>query len=63
MKLSKAQKDLLTEAAGEQPARAVDSYPPVKKLLALGLIKPFEGKNSYNNRWVITEAGRKVLGA
>jgi hypothetical protein len=62
MKLSKAQLAVLNEAVDKGFAQAVDSYPPIKKLLALGFIKPYEGTNSYNNKWVITEAGRKALG-
>lgn len=63
--LSKAQLAVLQEAAdphnGRAGASAVAWYPPVKKLLALGYIKPYEGTNSFNNQWVITEAGKAAL--
>ncbi len=62
MKLSKAQLAVLQEAKAKGYAQAVDWHPPVKKLLALGLIKPYEGINSYNNKWVLTEAGENALG-
>jgi hypothetical protein len=62
MKLTKAQQAVLQEAKDKGFASAVDWYQPVQKLLALGLIKPFEGMNSYNNKWVLTEAGENALG-
>lgn len=62
MKLTKAQLAVLQEAVDKGYAQAVDWHPPVKKLLALGLIKPYEGTNSYNNKWVLTDAGRAAIG-
>ncbi len=62
MKLSKKQRELLTQAVNEGQVQAVDWYPPIRKLLALGLIKASDGPNSYNNRWVPTEAGCNVVG-
>jgi len=59
VKLSKPQRKLLEKAVAEGSTFAVDSYPPVKKLLALGYIEPAKGRSQL--RWAPTEAGRKAL--
>lgn len=56
-KLSKPQRELLEKAVAEGNTYAVDSYPPVKKLLALGYI---EQVGSFC-RWSATAEGRKAL--
>lgn len=61
MKLSKAQRELLEKAVTYGTVTAVDWHPPIKKLLALGLIEPAKEYNSWHNKWVATEAGRKAL--
>lgn len=40
---------------------AVDYYKPVQVLLTRGLIEPVE--TTFNNRWKLTELGKKVLEA
>ena len=57
-KLSKPQRKLLEKAITEGKTYAVNSYPPIKKLLALGYIEKAQGTNS---QWAPTAKGRKVL--
>lgn len=58
MKLTAAQAALLEEIGKAAPRSkyAVQSYAPVKKLLALGLIE--STTPVYSDRWVLTAAGR-----
>ncbi len=58
--LSKAQRQLLAEVADAKygPKYAVEWYPPVQKLLALGYIKSDGGSDC---KWVVTEAGKAAL--
>jgi hypothetical protein len=56
IKLSEPQRKLLEKAVAEGSTFAVDSYPPVKKLLALGFIQPVR-----SCRWAPTQAGRDAL--
>ena len=59
-KLSEPQRKLLEKAVAEGSTFAVDSYPPVKKLLALGFIEPMKEQSC---RWTPTQAGRDALKA
>jgi hypothetical protein len=58
VKLSEPQRKLLAKAVADGSTFAVDSYPPVKKLLALGYI---ERASETSLRWRATEAGWKAL--
>lgn len=60
MKLTKAQKEMLTEAVDKGKVYAVDTYPPVLKLLAFGFIKRAEGTT--RSLWVPTDEGRAAIG-
>jgi len=59
VKLSPAQKDLLKLCGVMETVSCVDSYPPRKRLISLGLVTEHEGRL---NSWIkITDAGRTAL--
>ena len=60
MKLSKPQLDLLTHAVAAGKATCGADYPPVKKLVELGLVTSHEGR--LGGHWIEpTDAGRSAL--
>jgi len=58
LKLSKPQLEILKKANEPGGTRAADYYPPVVKLLAIGLIR---ARKTGESVWVLTEAGSKTL--
>ncbi len=57
-KLTPAQKAFLQDCASSPHGEdAIDSYPPVIKMLARGFIEP----GRFSSNWRITDAGRAAL--
>lgn len=60
MKLSKPQLELLTHAVSAGRATCGQSYPPVRKLVKMGLATSHEGR--LGGHWIVpTDAGREAL--
>ena len=60
LKLSKQQRAMLIQSALGNGVSAVDSYAPIQRLLALGLVAR-TGRRMSNPLFRITDAGRKEL--
>lgn len=65
MRLSADQRGLLLDAAGPEGAHAIRFYPPIMRLLALGLVEPRDGgaPTMVTTRWRATRAGLELLQA
>lgn len=65
MRLSSDQRGLLLDAARPEGAHAIRFYPPIMRLLALGLVEPRDGgvPNMTTTRWRATQAGLDLLEA
>lgn len=61
MKLTRPQLGALRLAAEDGGYRAIDSYPPIRKLVRLGYIACADPGNFGNPNWVATDAGRAAL--
>lgn len=59
VKLTDGQYNVLLQAVQEYGVSAAEHYPPIKKLLALGLIEA--RKSGISTRYHATDAGRAAL--